>query len=58
MNYFIVQVETGSPGMTVAVSIDGKIVWAEGISLYIYLNYILFCLCKETVLPADRIYIL
>ncbi|XP_060569279.1 serine beta-lactamase-like protein LACTB, mitochondrial [Ruditapes philippinarum] len=30
LNSFIVQIETGSPGMTVAVSVDGKIVWTEG----------------------------
>ena len=40
--FFQIQIETGSPGLTVAVSVDGKIVWAEGNSEKVFQNLIAF----------------
>ena len=42
MNLLYLQDETGSPGLVVGVSIDGKTVWAEGMSRNVDIQFRLY----------------
>lgn len=45
------QAETGAPGMTVSVSINGKTVWSEGIFKYIKFKRKLFVSSRVIIKP-------